>query len=66
MPVERIQANPQVRNNGKVALQRVLVYCLEEVDNSFFNGHCLPKVQFSTQFESDLLNGIVTITAEAA
>lgn len=69
MPVERIQANPQVRgNNGKVALQRgPLVYCLEEVDNGPILTDIVlpPKVQFSTQFESDLLNGIVTITAEA-
>ncbi|WP_338786726.1 glycoside hydrolase family 127 protein [Metabacillus sp. FJAT-53654] len=69
MVIERIQANPLVRNNnGKVALQRgPIVYCLEEVDN----GKNLPSIflprdaELKAKFEEDLLEGIVIISGQA-
>ncbi|MBO1514566.1 glycoside hydrolase family 127 protein [Metabacillus bambusae] len=69
MVIERIQANPLVRNNnGKVALQRgPIVYCLEEVDN----GKSLPSIflprnaELTAKFEEDLLEGIVVISGQA-
>ena len=69
MVIERIQANPLVRNNnGKVALQRgPIVYCLEEVDN----GDNLPSIflprsaKLTANFESELLEGIVVISGHA-
>lgn len=69
MEIERIQANPKVRENaGKIALQRgPIVYCLEEVDN----GNQLHLISIpnssnlNTTYEKDLLDGVVTITGEA-
>ncbi|WP_299847979.1 glycoside hydrolase family 127 protein [uncultured Metabacillus sp.] len=69
MDIERIQANPRVRNNnGKVALQRgPVVYCLEEVDN----GRNLPSIflprnaELTATFEGDLLDGVVVISGQA-
>ncbi|MGM0873443.1 MAG: glycoside hydrolase family 127 protein [Bacillota bacterium] len=69
MVIERIQANPLVRdNNGKVALQRgPIVYCLEEVDN----GKNLPSIflprntELTANFVEDLLEGVVVISGQA-
>jgi len=69
MPVEKIYANPQVRENiGKVALQRgPIVYCLEEVDN----GTNLPAIylpantEFSVEYKEDTLGGVIVISSEA-
>jgi DUF1680 family protein len=68
MPVRRIVSHEQVATNrGKVALQRgPLVYCLEGHDN---DGKVLDLVipdhaELSTDFEPDLLGGIVTIRGE--
>lgn len=69
MPVERVRANPKVRENvGKVSLQRgPIVYCLEEVDN----GANLPNIllpkdsELEVTFQEELLGGISVITAKA-
>jgi DUF1680 family protein len=69
MPVEKISANPNVRENaGKVALQRgPVVYCLEEVDN----GVNLPSITLpqnskpQVTFEENLLDGVCVVTAHA-
>lgn len=69
MVIERIQANPLVRNNnGKVALQRgPIVYCLEEVDNGDnLSNIFLPRgAKLTANFESELLEGIVVISGFA-
>lgn len=69
MPIERIQAHPNVRENvGKIALQRgPLVYCVEEVDNGAnLHNLFLPKnAKLSTSFDPDLLGGITVIHGEA-
>ncbi|MTI60489.1 MAG: glycoside hydrolase family 127 protein [Firmicutes bacterium] len=69
MPVERVSANPQVRENiGKVAIQRgPVVYCLEEVDN----GSNLPAIylpdstKLKAAYRSDLLGGVTMIRGQA-
>ncbi len=67
MPVEEMQANPNVRNDlGKVAIQRgPLVYCLEEVDN----GANLPAISLAkdpdfTVKKEEILDGILSISAK--
>jgi DUF1680 family protein len=69
MPVERLQAHPEVRaNSGRIALQRgPLVYCLEEVDNGpNLNDIVLPRdAPLKAEFDKDLLEGVVVITGEA-
>lgn len=69
MEVRRVVANPQVQDDlGKVALQRgPLIYCAEWPDN---NGKAtnfiLPqKIQFSTEYRKDLLNGVTVLKSEA-
>lgn len=69
MPVEKVSAHPTVRQDvSKVTLQRgPVVYCLEQTDNQadVFTV-ILPKdIEFKTQFEKDLLGGVVTVSAEA-
>ena len=69
MPVERVQAHPQVRANcGRVALQRgPLVYCLQEIDNGInLKDLVLPRAaELAVKFEPDLLNGVSVITGSA-
>jgi DUF1680 family protein len=69
MDVQRVYANPKVRyNGGKVALQRgPVVYCLEEADNgSVISGITLPKDSaVEARFEQELLNGVMTLSADA-
>lgn len=70
MPVERIRANPLVRQDaGRVALMRgPLVYCLEGVDNTVpLNTVVLPaEAAFEARFEPALPGGAVTLSATAA
>jgi uncharacterized protein len=69
MPIEKVRSHPKVKENlGKVALQRgPVVYCLEEVDN----GPDLSSLSLSSEseleasYESNLLDGIVTISGTA-
>ena len=69
MPVEKVQAHPQVRANcGRIALQRgPLVYCLEEIDNGKnLNDLILPSEEkLTVKFEPDLLGGVSVITGAA-
>lgn len=69
MPVEQVQAHPQVRANcGRIALQRgPLVYCLEEVDNGKnLNDLVLSSEEkLTVKFESDLLGGMSVINGAA-
>jgi DUF1680 family protein len=66
MPVTRVYAHPLLgTNQGKVALNRgPLIYCLEEDDNckNLYSLRLPRNAEFETQFEPDLLNGIVTLT----
>ncbi len=65
MPVQRIHADPRVRNNsGRVALQRgPLIYCLEGVDNGDnLDALQLPSdAELNAEFVPDLLDGVVRI-----
>lgn len=66
MPVEVVTADPRVKANiGRRALQRgPLVYCLEEVDNPEFEKIKLSSATtYTTNFEDNLLNGVMTIKA---
>lgn len=69
MEVRRVIANEQLKeNSGKVALQRgPIMYCAEWADN---NGRAanliLPAAtSFTTEFQPALLNGVMTLKAEA-
>lgn len=65
MPVEKIQTNPNVRDNAwKVAIQRgPVVYCIEEVDNgTYLQNICLNKDELSFHFDKELLGGVIVIT----
>lgn len=66
MPVEVVAADPRVKDDiGKRCLQRgPLVYCMEETDNPRYDeATLLPSTNYMTQFEPDLLGGVVSITA---
>ena len=69
MPVERVQAHPQVRANcGRIALQRgPLIYGLEEIDNGKnLNDLVLASEEkLVVKFEPDLLGGVSVITGTA-
>jgi hypothetical protein len=69
MPVERISAHPDVRQDaGRIALRRgPLVYCLEGTDHTVpLNRLLLPRdAAVTATFEPDLLGGVVTLTAKA-
>ena len=70
MPVERIEANPEVRQDcGRVALRRgPVVYCLEQVDNGpRLNDIVLPRdAALKAVFRPDLLGGVAVITGRAS
>ncbi|MGI5893292.1 MAG: glycoside hydrolase family 127 protein [Candidatus Merdivicinus sp.] len=63
-----IAANPRVRETaGMLAVMRgPVVYCAEEADNGtdLHNLRLIPNGKLSAQWEPDLLNGVVTITAD--
>ncbi|HMR58175.1 MAG TPA: glycoside hydrolase family 127 protein, partial [Cyclobacteriaceae bacterium] len=69
MEVKRITSRTEVKQNeNRVALQRgPLVYCVEGADNDGYAWNfVLPdKVNFTTQFNKDLLEGITTIQFNA-
>lgn len=69
MPVQRIIGHPfsgAIRE--RVAIQRgPVVYCVEGVDNPAVKEPVLPaKAQFQTQYQADLLGGVVAVTAKDA
>ncbi len=66
MPVRKITTNEKVINNqNKIAYQRgPVVYCFEDKDNQdewLFNQFVNENTVIKTQFEPDLLGGIVTL-----
>lgn len=67
MPVRRIQAHPNVAaNRGRIALQRgPMVFCLEAVDNGgkVFDLVLPRDSELKTEFEPDMLGGILTVKA---
>jgi len=67
MPVSVVAADPRVKNDlGKRAIQRgPLVYCMEECDNQtkYDSVKFSSSTKYTSAFEKDLLNGVVTITA---
>ena len=70
MPVERIYAHPNVRDNlGRSALQRgPLVYCFEDVDNpagAFETLSLVKDTSVAAIYDSELLGGITTIQGAA-
>lgn len=70
MPVERVHAHPNVRNNfGRVALQRgPIVYCVESIDVGVpVSSLVLPRSQeFLAVYEKQMFGGTTTIRGEAA
>jgi hypothetical protein len=68
MPVRKIAAIDSVKENqNRVALQRgPLVYCVEHVDNGgkAMNLIVPDGVEFTSQYNPDLLQGVVTLQAE--
>ncbi len=69
MPVERIVAHPQIRQDaGCVALQRgPVVYCLEEIDNGpQLSNVALPDdAHLTAEFDSQLFGGVTVISGDA-
>ncbi|MCX5658433.1 MAG: glycoside hydrolase family 127 protein [Planctomycetota bacterium] len=69
MPVERVEARPEVRMDaGRVALRRgPMIYCLEQVDNGgALNEVSLPrKAKLTAKFEPRLLGGVCVIEGKA-
>lgn len=68
MSVQRVIASENVADDkDRVALQRgPLMYCAEHADNSDVLNVVLPDdAQFTTSLNNNLLNGVVTITADA-
>lgn len=67
MPVKMVAADPLVKDDyGKRAIQRgPLVYCMEECDNkaNYNSARLSATTTFTTTYEKDLLNGVVTIKA---
>ena len=68
MPVRLVEANPKVREDiGKAVVMRgPLVYCLEEADNGpqLQQIYLKEEPKFCTEFQPELLKGVVTIKAE--
>jgi DUF1680 family protein len=68
MPVTLMKANPKVRADaGKTVMQRgPVIYCLEEVDNgeNLSNITLDTEAQVSVQFDSELLDGAITLMAK--
>jgi DUF1680 family protein len=67
MPVRKVMANPEVENDrGKLAYQRgPLVYCFEDKDNNngwMFDHFISQDEKVESQFEEDLLGGVVTLS----
>jgi DUF1680 family protein len=69
LAVEQLYAHPEVRQDvGRVTLKRgPLVYCLEGIDNPLsLNRIRVPAASsFTANFEPGLLEGVVTLAAEA-
>lgn len=70
MPVERMMAHPQVRQDaGTIALQRgPLVYCLEEADNGpgLANVVIPPSAELIAEYDASLFGGVSVVQGTAA
>lgn len=71
MDVRRIAAHENVVDDrGKLAIQRgPVVYCIEgadQADSTVFNKVVPADTHFDVAYEPELLNGVVTLTAEAS
>ena len=71
MEVQRIKANDNAQDDrGKMAYQRgPVVYCLEgadQQDSTVFNKYIIPSTKLTSQYEKDLLGGVVTLTGKAS
>jgi hypothetical protein len=69
MPARKVAANPTVENDrGKLAYQRgPLVYCFEDKDNHngwMFDHFISQDEKVESQFEEDLLGGVVTLSVK--
>ncbi len=70
MPVRRVESHPHVSENaGRIALMRgPLLYCHEQADNGdleLADIELPDESSIESAFEADLLNGVVTLSAEA-
>lgn len=70
MEVRQVKAHDKVEDDkNKLAIERgPVVYCLEGIDqcdSTVFNKFIPAGTHFETMFESDLLNGVVTISGKA-
>jgi len=63
MPIEKMKADARIKaNENRFAIQRgPLVYAAEAVDNPGKDWHISDDAVLSSQFEKDLLGGLVTI-----
>ena len=71
MPVRKIKASEKVINDhNKLAYQRgPIVYCFEDKDNNnayLFDEFVSQDAKVSSQFEENLLGGVVTLTMKAS
>ena len=68
MPVQKIVANEKLKDDiGKVALQRgPIMYCAEWVDNGGKTSNIIlpANTNFTTEYKSDLLNGVTVLKAQ--
>jgi DUF1680 family protein len=66
MPIRRVSANPKVKDDrGRIAIERgPVVYCFEGADNPKGVANLIlpPEAKLQSEYHSDLLGGIVTIT----
>ena len=69
MPVQKVMAIDSVKEDiGKMAMQRgPLLYCAEWVDNNNRTGNLIvpENASFTTSLQPGLLNGVVTLQADA-
>ena len=69
MPVQKVMATDSVKEDiGKMAMQRgPLLYCAEWVDNNNRTGNLIvpENASFTTSLQPGLLNGVVTLQADA-
>jgi DUF1680 family protein len=65
MKVKQVVANEKVKDNiGKIAIERgPIVYCAEFVDNNGLTSNLVvpEKQDFNSEFQTNLLNGVMTL-----
>lgn len=70
MPIERLSAHPEIKaDQGQIALRRgPLIYCLEQCDQTEPLHRLVlpPAAVLTSQFEPDLLGGVVVLRGTAA